>query len=326
MQQFTPLEYLLIDIANCFGMDKETWRNRIQWSKDNLVVLEALDSDAESPILFRKAVRALRKVEKGLPTNHIMGLDATASGPQFMSAASGCANGMEAVNLIDTGTRRDAYTETANAMSSISGQTFDRSDLKQPQMTYFYGSTAVPKAIFGQWVAHFHAAMESTFPGAAALMRILQAHWNPTTSYYSWTMPDGHRVHIPVTTMEKKGMEIDEYDHFRYTYQMRVVKPVTEGRSLAANVIHSIDAWACRQMVRRCAQQGFQVAPIHDCFFASPKHMQRVRENYRNLMIEVYERNMIQDILTQLTGKTSDYEPMQKGLSHAMWGMDYALS
>lgn len=326
MQTFTPYEYLLIDVANCFGLDKVTWQERIQWTLDNKTCLEALDTDAESPILFRKAVRALRKVDKKQPTNHVMGLDATASGPQFMAVMSGCESAMRTVNLIDTGARQDIYEEVASEMSNISGQNYTRSTVKQPVMTFFYGSTAMPQQVFGNNVSHFHEAMEMRLPGPTRLMRVLQSNWKPDYEYYRWTMPDGHHVKIPVTDTVSKGIEIDEANHFRFTYKTRVISPQIEGRSLAANVVHSVDAWACRQMVRMANKQGFQLAPIHDCFFASPKYMQYVRENYKQILLEISEMNLVQNILSQINGQKFEYKKLNSNLGNLMDTMEYALS
>jgi DNA-directed RNA polymerase len=325
MQELTPLEYLQIDVANCFGLDKETWNNRLEWVKDNNSVLEVLSDTAESPILFRKAVRALRKVEDGYPTNHIMGLDATSSGPQFMAAMSGCIHSAEAVNLVNTGKREDLYNYVSSTMSSLVGRMIPRWEIKHPVMTFFYGSVAAPRAVFGEAVDSFFEAMHKGMPGPTSLMELFQAHWNPTATEYRWVMPDGHHVVIPVTDVEQKGMEIDELDHFRYTYRTRVVKPREDGRALAANIVHSVDAWVCRQMVRRAARQGFQLAPIHDCFFTSPKYMQRVRENYRDLLIEVAERNLVSDILGQITQSNYSYSKIAN-IVKPMQGMDYHLS
>lgn len=325
MQQFTPLEYLKIDIANCFGLDKENWDTRLQWVEDNNAVLEASDGAAESPILFRKAVRALRRVEEGLPTNHIMGLDATASGPQFMAAMSGCKLSAEAVNVINTGNREDIYTNVSAAMAKEVGHVIERKVVKQPVMTLFYGSEAIPKAVFGNAVDQFLAAMEKRMPGCMQLMRLFQGQWRPDADYYRWRMPDGHHVVIPVTQVEQKGIEIDEADHFRFTHRTSVVRPQAEGRSLAANIVHSVDAYVCRQMVRRAERQGFRLAPIHDCFFASPKYMQQVRENYRDLLIEVAEQNLVEHILSQINRKPFSFKKLGNILP-AMGNMEYALS
>jgi hypothetical protein len=78
MRKFTPVEYLHIDIANNYGLDKKDWDARLNWVQGRLKDLESHASDAKHPILYRKAVRALRTVEAGKPTNHIMGIDATA--------------------------------------------------------------------------------------------------------------------------------------------------------------------------------------------------------------------------------------------------------
>jgi DNA-directed RNA polymerase len=324
MQELTPLEYLKIDVANQFGLDKLTWDDRLDWVSQNQHVLEAADSAAESPILYRKAVRALRRVEAGLPTNHVMGLDATASGPQFLSAMSGCVSGSRAVNVINTGKREDLYTNMDQTMSNLLGMQVGRSALKKPVMVYFYGSQAVPKQIFGDDSPMFFKSLEDLMPGATSLMHLFQGSWK-MTPYWDWVMPDGHHVHIPVTETEEKGVEIDEADHFRFTFRCKVVKPQAQGRSLAANITHSVDAWACRQMVRRAERMGFQLAPIHDCFFTSPKYMQQVRELYRDILIEVHERNLVQYILRQIVDPDFQYQPLAD-ISSQMSGMEYALS
>lgn len=78
MQTFNGKQYLAIDIANNFGLDKETWDNRIQWVKDNYQDLEQFEDQADEKFLFSKGVKTLRRVDKGEPTGFIMGLDATA--------------------------------------------------------------------------------------------------------------------------------------------------------------------------------------------------------------------------------------------------------
>jgi len=61
MQHFTGLEYLKIDIANGFGLDKESWDSRIDWTTQNLPYLEDYVDQADEPMLYLKAVNALRK-------------------------------------------------------------------------------------------------------------------------------------------------------------------------------------------------------------------------------------------------------------------------
>ena len=80
MQQFTGLEYLKIDIANAFGLDKESWSTRIEWVDNAYLMLENMIETANEPMLYLKAVKALRKTEAGLPSGHAMMLDATSSG------------------------------------------------------------------------------------------------------------------------------------------------------------------------------------------------------------------------------------------------------
>mgnify|MGYP001552800247 FL=1 len=57
MRNFTGLEYLYIDIANQYGLDKENWDTRIHWTKDNEPDLEIQVHLADDPVLNTKAVK-----------------------------------------------------------------------------------------------------------------------------------------------------------------------------------------------------------------------------------------------------------------------------
>ena len=80
MDYYTGFEYLLIDAANQYGLDKKLFGERIQWARDNMDVLESHVNDADTPALYLKAVQAIRKAQQGVPTGHLVGMDACCSG------------------------------------------------------------------------------------------------------------------------------------------------------------------------------------------------------------------------------------------------------
>lgn len=324
MQRFTGYEYLLIDIANNYGLDKEVWDDRIAWTRQNLSSLETFSGSADEPVLFNKAVRALRKAEKGEPINHIMGLDATASGIQLMTCMAGCEISAPLVNLVDTGERMDLYGSMAHFMNS----NVTRLGIKKPIMTFFYGSTAQPKKAFGnsRELLNFYKTMETRIPGPYKLMLLFQSYWNPEAEYYSWVMPDKHVVKIPITDTEIKKIEVDEFHHATFRFATTVIKPQKKGRSLAANIVHSVDAWVLREMIRRAHLQGFQLATIHDCFYAHPNYMNQVRQNYLDILVELTRMNLVQDILSQINGRTIQYSKPAMGIDSMIKTAEYALS
>lgn len=145
MKCFNGIEYIAIDVANSFGHDKWEFENRIQWVKDNIDNLEALESGADKKTLplYRKAVMALRKAMKGEATGHLVGLDAACSGMQIMSAMTGCVAGATATGLVNPNKRADAYTIVTETMNQQEGilVKVPRSDAKAAVMTLNKGVT-----------------------------------------------------------------------------------------------------------------------------------------------------------------------------------------
>lgn len=257
MQNLTGFNWLLVDAANQSGRDKLLWDERIQWCMDNFAELETLETPTKERPLYLKAVMAIRAAQRGEVIGHLVGLDACNSGAQIMSALTGCIAGCEATNLIMTGSRRDGYTEVTKAASTILGEglVIARSDIKNAQMTHLYGSKAEPRALFGEdtpELAAFYQANWVVFPGANELLGDLLNLWQPFALAHQWKLPDNGHAVVKVMQGVETRIEIDELDKATCTYEYSVNEGKERDVKMAANVIHSIDAYVLRTMQRRC--------------------------------------------------------------------------
>lgn len=253
MKQFNPMQYLAIDIANQFGLDGLNFEDRINWVKTNEKYLENYQDKAEEPILYYKAVKALREVQAGKPIGHTVALDACCSGLQIMSAVMRCKSGASLTGLIDPHNRKDAYTELTEKLNAKLDSNLDipRKDSKEAIMTWAYGSKAVPERIFGENVSTFYEVLQENCKGAYALQQILLNSWNKKALSHSWYLPDGHYAYCPVMETVSKRVSLNDWD---YTPVMvyRENMALKFGLSNIASTIHSLDAYVLRTMVRRC--------------------------------------------------------------------------
>ena len=329
MLEFTGGQYINIAIANHYGMDQLTWDERIDWTDQRMGDLRSFTAEAKEPLLMEKAINALEDAQNGIPTGYIMGLDATASGLQVLAALTGCKKTAEAVNLTNTGKREDVYLKTSKQMSGLTGMTFDRKDIKKPLMTNFYGSTAEPKAIFGEGevLDAFYKAMEEELPGACLALEAIQSCWQVDALAHQWTLPDLHVARVKVMEMEQKKIEVGELDGATFTYQASVNKASDWGLSLAANIVHSIDGYIVREMVRRAYKQGWEILSIHDCFWCGPNHMNKLRQNYIDILAEIADSTLLQDILNEITGNPEGtIDKLSDDLGDCIRESEYALS
>ena len=264
MQTYTGLEYLKIDIANQFGgsLDKEQFETRIAWVDENDAYLEELihSADQKHQPQYLAAVMAYRDTQNGLPTGHLVGLDACASGPSLMACLTGCVVTAKNTGLIGK-KRMDLYTVCTDAMSNILGSVveIDRKLVKKAQMPFFYGSKARPKEIFvdGSDEYHaFHEANEEVAPGACKLLYVLLASWQDYALSHTWVLPDGFEVYCPTMVSVIETVENSELDGAKVNYIHDVNKGIERGEkgslAVAANAIHSCDGFVVREMTRRC--------------------------------------------------------------------------
>ena len=266
MTQFSGWQYLLIDLANAFGHDKEVFEARIKWAEENMEVLEALTEQADTKPLYVKALMGIRKAQAGLPSGHLVGFDATCSGIQVMSALTGCIAGATSVGLVDPNVRADAYTLCTKVMNEIlaaQGLSVEvtRKQAKSALMTAFYGSTGEPKKLFGEDTPEleaFYQAAATIAPGPWELLQDLLGSWQDGALEHCWTLPDGFQAKVKVMKkFEDVRIEVDELDHASFTYTYYENEGKIRGKddgtkSNAANVVHSIDAYVLRSIHRRC--------------------------------------------------------------------------
>lgn len=252
-KEYSPMQYLAIDISNQYGngLDKETYETRIAWVKHKVDRLEEFQDKAEEPFLYKKAVNAFRQAQAGIPTGHVVGLDCASSGLQLMSAMMGCEKGMALTGLIHPNIRADSYTLITKAMNEKVPVQITRKEAKQAIMTGLYGSTKVPKEVFGDLVDTFYETMHEQAPGAMQLLELLRQAWNPDVDRNTWSLPDGYLAMVPITETVDKKIHIAQ---LRYTpvVRVQVVAPKETGLSLIANCTHSVDAYVLRTLVRRC--------------------------------------------------------------------------
>lgn len=274
MKNFTGFQWLLIDAANHYGHDKLRFEERIQWAEDNLQNLENLADQAETKPLYIKAVLAIRKAQKGLPTGHIVAVDGVCSGAQLMSVLTGCVAGATATGLVDPDRRADAYTQLTEEMNKILGGVLSvsRKDAKQSLMTTLYGSKKTPETIFGKDTPEykaFYQALQIVAPGAWALLQILLNSWNSYALFHAWKLPDGYDARVKVMEKKQVRIEVDELDHASFTYQFYENVGTKKGLSNAANSIHSVDAYVLREMHRRCNHDKGVITQAHEAIEAT---------------------------------------------------------
>ncbi len=264
-QTLTAREYLKADIANNFGLDKLEWADRLAWFDKNEANLDNLLSQAEEPALFYAGVKAWKDVLAGKPIGYMVSLDATSSGLQILACLTGDRQAARLCNVIDIGTRADAYTIIYEEMTQVIGETakIERDDCKQAIMTSLYGSTAMPKEIFGegQLLNVFHETMKREAPGAWELNEAYLNMWDPEVTEHNWIMPDNFHVKIKVMGNE---VETVHFLNKPYDVSFKVNKPTEKGRSLAANSTHSIDGMIVREVSRRCDYDPAMVQNLRD--------------------------------------------------------------
>ena len=284
LQTFSGKQYLQIDIANNMGLDKEDWNTRLNWFQQNEHRLIELVPEAEDPALMYAGILAYEKMKAGEPVSYPISLDATASGMQILACLTSDRTGAMQCNVVDSAKREDAYTNVYNHMCNITGDSskVSRPDAKAAVMTSLYGSEAQPKRVFGEGalLRVFHETMETLAPYVWELNQVFLDMWQPDAYSNDWVLPDGFEVKIKVMDKVKETIHFLNEPFEVFT---KVNQPIEKGRSLSANVTHSLDGMIVREMVRRCDYNPKDVTRI---LSAMKEPIKDQKENDHSKMVD----------------------------------------
>ena len=326
-------EWLLIDIANAYGLDKSNWKTRLNWTKDNLETIlgdsSSLEATASDKLLFRQAVKEYKCYLQTGKSRQIVRLDATASGYQLMSVITRDEKAMEMLNVLGNTKRQDFYSLVYDRVRELV-QPRDRDDLdvwletkakeldlpkardviKASIMTSGYNSVATPKMMLGNYYGVFEQAIEELASGPIRLKEYINSLYEPRL-YHSWKLPDGHWAYVPSLVTKTHKIEVKELDKsIKYpSFNIRCEDNEASKdnwRSLAVNIVHSLDAWVCRQVVTMLRERNIVVSPIHDSFGVYANDCDELRKCYRYTLARLYKEPILENILRQVTDKDID--------------------
>ena len=321
------------DIAVLYGLDKESSVVKLQWfeaNKDYILKVaneNILDEKADKPILFLKACKAYKEASEGKPINYMCSIDATASGIQLASLLSRDKSSARLTNLTSEDKRYDIYTHFANIFLDKLGRDESKRDLAKARkvlkpclMTHYYNSVEAVRNKLGgneQYYNMFLDIASELCQGPEELLKLFNKTYldNSDKEYLCWRMPDGFQV---VIEQEKDTFYKVNTPYFScvFKYQDIGVDIKSNYRKLAPHIIHSIDAWVCREIIRRC---DFEVSLIHDSFYTHPNNIHKVRQVYQEILQEINvgkHSNLLENILSDIYGyKVSnpfkDKEPLE---------------
>lgn len=266
-KEYTPVEYLKIDIANNFSgsLDKMDFEDRIAWFDENKDDLRDLVQSASDPALFYAGVKAYEDALAGVASGYPVSLDACSSGLQLLASMVGCVSSGKLCGLVNTGHREDAYTNIYQHMCDVIGEEtqITRDDCKQAIMTALYSSTAIPKQVFGEGelLEIFYNTMETLATGAWELNKSIQELWNPNAYSHDWILPDNFHVVVKVTALEGNTVN---FRNAIFDVITEVNKPSKSSKSLSPNATHSVDGLVVREMVRRCSYDPEKIMRVRE--------------------------------------------------------------
>lgn len=304
-----------IDLANHCGLDKANYDVRVKAVKESYDTTSVNNGKVKKPLLARKNLNAREEaIANDYISDYVVGVDATASGMQILAILANCSETAKLTNLTDISTCYDIYGEACQKILEHTKSDLEISDIrdivKKALMTRGYNSR---KQVEDALDELFLKGIKLTLQKLISILDISDkvkackdAMNNVLISTFSklpdseqivrYTMPDGFVVEF--ANIRKASIPCyRKLYHFTYKFDRLGWDKKLNWRALAPNLVHSIDAYICREMIRRCS---FQIVTIHDCFYCHPNNVLAMRKQYIKLLKEIQSMNMLEYICKQI--------------------------
>lgn len=288
--------WLAIHVANCFGVDKVSLAERINWTLDHQADIRAVADDpianlwwteADSPWLFLAAAYewvGYVKEGTGFITYLPVTVDGSCNGLQHYSAMLRDPIGGEATNLVPMPTPQDIYGRVANvtvAKDPTLKGIVTRSVAKRPVMVLPYGGTIASckdyvRAALRDGGHKFEPERETEIATLVwnsigdvvvaakegmSFLRKMASAMSKKKEHVSWVTPSGWPVLQQYFDMKMGRVPIyhcgkQVAKYAIYEPKLDTVDGRRSGQGLPPNFVHSLDAAALIGMVNLALDQG----------------------------------------------------------------------
>jgi DNA-directed RNA polymerase len=329
--------WLMFHLATTYGLDKRPIEERLEWVRTNQKLIASIAHDpvgmralweaADEPWTFLAACIEWASIYidgtqqlSFLP----VGIDATCSGLQHLSALTLNRSAAEQVNVVPTPQPSDAYKTVAEAAVPLLpehlAEQVDRKLTKRVVMTLPYGATyrgakeQIREVLADRGVefdefnlktlvdAIYSEAAPNTFPGPIKLMHWLKSnakHFLKNGSI-SWITPSGFEC-IQLKN-EPKTQRINSFSlgsaRCRVTVMVGLGDVDVDGhiKAIAPNLVHSLDASLLHIALSKC---NFPCSGVHDCVLARSSDMDQLSSLLRSEFVSMYQGLPLLDFVRQ---------------------------
>lgn len=272
MKKFTNLEICKINMANCIGLGKKSFAERLSITAKQVADAIEQMTDIGERLMALQSVKAYRDCQKGYFSVPIE-MDSNSSMFIIDSCFMKDAESLEYVG-VGCDTPQATYKKLEAAWKSdceaVGVKTDEVEDFKhEAAIPYGYcGESCVRAALGKKGYEVFKNTFKKALPKCAEFREACLDAWDGSTLHYDWELPDAYEVSVPVLGDPKKhDIHIGNMT-IGYRLQQNEPRPKwieVEGRngfpeyrrnndtrSLGANITHSYDAYVLREIVRRC--------------------------------------------------------------------------
>jgi DNA-directed RNA polymerase len=263
--------------------------------------------------------------------------DGSCSGLQHLCAMTRSEEGRY-VNLVEADEQDDFYTRVANrvwdsvhdTLPDIMAARDDRDIVKQPAMSFFYGSSpggfSKKKHKRASWrpygttkqivdvlkerkqptkgakkLAHaINKAIGKMVPRAKATLHYIEYQaeiYAKAGKSWRWTTLLGLPVINAYHERDEKLIAVRLNGRRRFLTFVLGDKPEIDWDkaigAATANFVHSVDATHLQMVALEAAKAGIETVPIHDCFGTIAPHAARLNTIIRDQFIELHENNLL---------------------------------
>ena len=328
--------------STTYGNDKWSHEDRVQWTYDNLELIKAVATDpvgnldlwadaADEPWCFLAAATefyecciAKTKKTSGLP----IGVDATCSGLQHLSAMTLNAGAGAMVNVTPTPKPADGYKAVAEAsIKYISDEEvhphITRKITKRCTMCLCYGLTRTSARDYIRQALHdetdldlkvegrlseiveaiYEKATAEIFPGPVKVMEWLKRTAKgliENNDTIEWTTPSGFRVvqdaRHSLTERVKTNL-MGSVVKTNVAVGFGKPKPQDHVKQLPPNLVHS---WDAALLHLTFAKWDKPFLAIHDCVLGRSSDMDQMQTDIRHHFVEMYRKRPLEDWANQV--------------------------